>query len=143
EILEQIVEKIPPPAGSSEEPLKALIFDSLYDSYRGVIAYICVKEGTLKVGDKVKMMATGVEYEVNELGVFSPSPLQKDMLTVGDVGYLTASIKDVKDTRVGDTITLAQNPATTPLPGYRRLNPMVFCGLYPVDSDNYNDLREA
>jgi len=143
DILEQIVEKIPPPLGQEEDPLKALIFDSLYDSYRGVIAYICVKEGRLKVGDKIKMMATGVEYEVQELGVFSPSPLTKDELIVGDVGYLTASIKDVKDTRVGDTITLANRPAEAPLPGYRKMNPMVFCGLYPVNSDNYNDLREA
>jgi len=143
DILEQIVEKIPPPLGQEEDPLKALIFDSLYDSYRGVIAYVCVKEGRLKVGDKIKMMATGVEYEVQELGVFSPSPLTKDELIVGDVGYLTASIKDVKDTRVGDTITLANRPAEEPLPGYRKMNPMVFCGLYPVNSDNYNDLREA
>src|SRR5699024_5541438 len=143
EILEQIVEKIPPPVGNPDEPLKALIFDSLYDSYRGVIAYVCIKEGSVKVGDKVKMMATGKEYEVNEVGVFNPKPVKQDELTVGDVGYLTASIKTVGDTRVGDTITLANNPAAEPLPGYRKLNPMVFCGLYPVDADNYNDLREA
>ncbi|WP_163581208.1 translation elongation factor 4 [Gracilibacillus saliphilus] len=143
EILDQIVEKIPAPEGNPDEPLKALIFDSLYDPYRGVIAYICVKEGSVKVGDKIKMMATGKEFEVNEVGVFNPKPVQQDQLTVGDVGYLTASIKNVGDSRVGDTITLANNPAAEPLPGYRRLNPMVFCGLYPVDADKYNDLREA
>src|SRR5690625_2360907 len=143
EILERIVERIPAPAGEEEEPLKALIFDSLYDPYRGVIAYVCIKEGSLKVSDTIKMMATGSEYEVIELGVFTPSPDERNELTVGDVGYLTASMKDVSDTRVGDTLTLAERPAETPLPGYRRLNPMVYCGLYPVSSDNYNDLHEA
>ncbi|WP_053219114.1 translation elongation factor 4 [Virgibacillus senegalensis] len=143
EILEQIVERIPAPPGNAEEPLKALIFDSLYDPYRGVIAYICVKEGSVKVGDKIKMMATGKEFEVNELGVFNPKPFPQDELTVGDVGYLTASIKNVGDSQVGDTITLSENPASEALPGYKRLNPMVFCGMYPVDANNYNDLREA
>ncbi|QGH34983.1 elongation factor 4 [Gracilibacillus salitolerans] len=143
EILDQIVERIPAPEGNPDEPLKALIFDSLYDPYRGVVAYVCVKEGSVKVGDKIKMMATGKEFEVNEVGVFNPKPIAQDELTVGDVGYLTASIKNVGDTRVGDTITLVKNPAIEPLPGYRRLNPMVFCGLYPVDADRYNDLREA
>nr|WP_130860054.1 MULTISPECIES: translation elongation factor 4 [Gracilibacillus] len=143
EILTQIVEKIPAPSGDQDAPLKALIFDSLYDPYRGVIAYICVKEGSVKVGDKIKMMATGKEFEVNEVGVFNPKPVQQEELCVGDVGYLTASIKNVGDSRVGDTITLANRPADEPLPGYRRLNPMVFCGLYPVDADRYNDLREA
>lgn len=143
EILEQIVERIPAPVGKEDVPLKALIFDSLYDSYRGVIAYVCIKEGSIKVGDTIKMMANDVEYEVLELGVFAPEPVKKSQLMVGDVGYLTAAIKDVSDARVGDTITLANNPAETPLPGYRRLNPMVFCGLYPVDSDDYNNLREA
>ncbi|MBM7678881.1 GTP-binding protein LepA [Gracilibacillus alcaliphilus] len=143
EILEQIVERIPAPEGEPEAPLKALVFDSLYDPYRGVVAYICVKEGSVKVGDKIKMMATGKEFEVNEVGVFNPKPVQLKELSVGDVGYLTASIKNVGDTRVGDTITLANNPADQPLPGYRKLNPMVFCGLYPVDADKYNDLREA
>ncbi|SHN11032.1 translation elongation factor 4 [Gracilibacillus kekensis] len=143
EILDQIVERIPAPEGDPEEPLKALIFDSLYDPYRGVVAYVCVKEGSVKVGDKIKMMATGKEFEVNEVGVFNPKPVQQDDLSVGDVGYLTASIKNVGDTQVGDTITLANNPANEPLPGYRKLNPMVFCGLYPVDADKYNDLREA
>ncbi|SHF67735.1 translation elongation factor 4 [Ornithinibacillus halophilus] len=143
EILERITEAIPAPAGEPEEPLKALIFDSLYDSYKGVVAYVCIKEGSVKVGDKIKMMATGKEFEVNELGVFTPKPVSKQELTVGEVGYLTASIKNVSDSRVGDTITLANRVAEEALPGYRRLNPMVFCGLYPVDSNNYNDLREA
>ncbi|WP_221565682.1 translation elongation factor 4 [Alkalihalobacillus sp. TS-13] len=143
DILEQIVEKVPAPQGDPEAPLKALIFDSLYDSYRGVVAYIRITEGTVKVGQKIKMMATGKEFEVSELGVFTPKPVMKDELTVGDVGFLTASIKNVGDTRVGDTITSAKNGADTPLPGYRKMNPMVFCGLYPVDSNNYNDLREA
>lgn len=143
EILERIVDRVPAPAGKEDEPLKALIFDSLYDSYRGVIASICVKEGQVKVGDKIKMMASGKEYEVLELGVLTPKAMSKDVLTVGDVGFLTAAIKEVKDTRVGDTITTAENGATTPLPGYRKLNPMVFCGLYPVNSEDYNPLREA
>ncbi|SER18281.1 GTP-binding protein LepA [Gracilibacillus ureilyticus] len=143
DILEQIVERIPAPAGNADDPLKALIFDSLYDPYRGVVAYVCIKEGSVKVGDKIRMMATGKEFEVNEVGVFNPKPVKQDMLTVGDVGYLTASIKNVGDTRVGDTITLANRPAEEALPGYRKLNPMVFCGLYPVDADKYNDLREA
>ncbi|WP_106497095.1 translation elongation factor 4 [Lentibacillus sp. Marseille-P4043] len=143
EILERIVDAVPAPAGDSDEPLKALIFDSLYDPYRGVIAYVCVKEGSVKVGDKIKMMATEKEFEVNEIGVFTPKPVTKDELVVGDVGYLTASIKQVGDSRVGDTITHVNNPAETPLPGYKRLNPMVFCGLYPIDSNKYNDLREA
>lgn len=143
EILEEIVERIPEPEGDPNEPLKALIFDSLYDPYRGVIAYVCIKEGSVKVGDKIKMMATGKEFEVNEVGVFNPKPSQLDYLTVGDVGYITASIKNINDTQVGDTITLVNNQADEPLPGYRKLNPMVFCGLYPVDADDYNDLREA
>ncbi|WP_249871047.1 translation elongation factor 4 [Oceanobacillus saliphilus] len=143
EILERITEVVPEPAGDPEAPLKALIFDSLYDSYRGVVAYVCIKEGSVKVGDKIKMMATEKEFEVNEVGVFTPKPLTKDGLTVGDVGYLTASIKNVGDSRVGDTVTHALRPAEEALPGYRKLNPMVFCGLYPVDSNDYNDLREA
>ncbi|WP_112181408.1 translation elongation factor 4 [Paraliobacillus zengyii] len=143
EILERIVEKIPAPSGNADEPLKALIFDSLYDTYRGVIAYVCIKEGSVKVGDTIKMMANGKEFEVNDVGVFTPKPVSQNVLSVGDVGYLTASMKDVGDSQVGDTITLANNPAEVALPGYRRLNPMVFCGLYPVDANNYNDLREA
>lgn len=143
EILEQIVEKIPAPKGDPDEPLKALIFDSLYDSYRGVVAYIRVVQGTVRVGDKIKMMSTGKEFEVTELGVFTPKEVPREELTVGDVGYLTASIKNVKDTRVGDTITSTSNPADEPLPGYRKMNPVVYCGMYPIDSSQYNDLREA
>ncbi|MEH6888282.1 elongation factor 4 [Bacillus sp. JJ864] len=143
DILEQIVEKVPAPAGDSEEPLQCMIFDSLYDPYRGVIAYIRVVNGTVKVGDKVRMMATGKEFEVTEVGVFTPKTTQRQELTVGDVGFLAASIKNVGDTRVGDTITHAKRPAAEALPGYRKLNPMVFCGLYPIDSARYNDLRDA
>ncbi|MGE6629242.1 translation elongation factor 4 [Bacillus sp. NPDC077027] len=143
EILEQIVEKVPAPTGDPEAPLQALIFDSLYDAYRGVIAYIRIVEGTVKPGQKIKMMATGKEFEVLEVGVFTPKAMPTDELTVGDVGYLTAAIKNVGDTRVGDTITSAVNPAQEALPGYRKLNPMVYCGLYPIDTAKYNDLREA
>ena len=143
DILEQIVEKVPAPTGDPEAPLKALIFDSLYDPYRGVVAYIRVMEGTVRPGDKIRMMATGKEFEVIEAGVFTPRTTLRDELTVGDVGFLTAAIKNVGDTRVGDTITSVINPAVEALPGYRRLNPMVFCGLYPIESSRYNDLREA
>ncbi|MFC0188125.1 translation elongation factor 4 [Fictibacillus aquaticus] len=143
EILEQVVEKVPAPAGDPDNPLQALIFDSLYDPYRGVVTYIRIAEGTVKVGDKIKMMATGAEFEVLELGVFTPKSVKKDFLTVGDVGFLAASIKNVGDTQVGDTITSAVKPAAAPLPGYRKMNPMVYCGLYPVDTAKYNDLREA
>ncbi len=143
DILEQVVKTVPAPTGDPDAPLKALIFDSLYDAYRGVVAYIRVVEGSVKVGDKIKMMATGAEFEVNEVGVFTPKSLLLDELTVGDVGFLTASIKNVGDTRVGDTITNAKNGATEPLPGYRKLNPMVYCGLYPIDTARFNDLREA
>ncbi|MFC0415754.1 translation elongation factor 4 [Cytobacillus solani] len=143
EILEQVVEKVPAPTGDPDAPLKALIFDSLFDAYRGVVAYIRVVEGTVKAGDKIRMMATGKEFEVVEVGVFSPKAQAQDELTVGDVGFLTAAIKNVGDTRVGDTITSAKNGATEALPGYRKLNPMVFCGLYPIDSAKFNDLRDA
>jgi len=143
EILEQVVELVPPPQGDPNAPLKALIFDSLYDAYRGVVAYIRVVDGSVKAGDKIKMMATGKEFEVIEVGVFTPKSTVVDELNVGDVGYLTAAIKNVGDTRVGDTITNAKNGATEPLPGYRTLNPMVYCGLYPIDSARFNDLREA
>ncbi|MGE7215936.1 translation elongation factor 4 [Priestia koreensis] len=143
EILEQVVAKVPAPTGDPEGPLKAMIFDSLYDSYRGVVAYIRIVEGSVKVGDKIRMMATGKEFEVTELGVFTPKAVAKEELSVGDVGFLTAAIKNVGDTRVGDTITHVKNSAAEPLPGYRRLNPMVFCGLYPIDTAKYNDLREA
>lgn len=143
EILEHIVAKVPPPEMDPDEPLKALIFDSLYDPYRGVVAYIRIVEGTVRVGDKIKTMSTGKEFEVTELGVFTPKAESREELTVGDVGYLTASIKNVSDTSVGDTITSVERPAVEPLPGYRKMNPMVFCGIYPIDSNQYNDLREA
>jgi GTP-binding protein LepA len=143
EILEQIVEKVPAPTGDPDAPLKALIFDSIYDAYRGVVVSIRVVDGTIKVGDKIKMMATGKEFEVTEVGVHNPKPTAVDELSIGDVGYLSAAIKHVGDTRVGDTITNAKNGATEPLPGYRRLNPMVYCGVYPIDSARFNDLRDA
>ncbi|PID02181.1 elongation factor 4 [Sporosarcina sp. P2] len=143
EILEQIVEKVPAPQGDPDAPLKALIFDSHYDQYKGVIVNIRIVEGKVKPGDMIRMMATGKEFEVLELGVFTPGISPRDELTVGDVGFLSASIKTVGDTQVGDTITLVDDPAEEALPGYRRMNPMVFCGLYPIDTSKYNDLREA
>lgn len=143
EILEQIVEKVPAPDGDPEAPLQALIFDSVYDPYKGVIISIRIVNGTVKPGDKIRMMATGVEFEVIEVGVHTPKSVPQAELTVGDVGYLTASIKNVGDTRVGDTVTSANRPAEAPLEGYRKLNPMVYCGLYPIDTARYNDLREA
>ena len=143
DILEQIVEKVPAPTGDPEAPLKALIFDSYYDAYRGVVVSIRVIDGTVKAGDKIRMMATGKEFEVTEVGVSNPKHTAVDELTVGDVGFLSAAIKHVGDTQVGDTVTNAKNGATEPLPGYRKLNPMVFCGLYPIDNTKYNDLREA
>lgn len=143
EILEQVVQKVPAPTGIPSEPLKGLIFDSHYDPYKGVITYIRVVDGSIKPGMKMKMMASGKTFEVTEVGVFKPKMTQVDELTVGDVGFIVASIKNVRDTRVGDTVTDAKNPAKEPLPGYRKVNPVVFCGLYPVESANYNDLREA
>ncbi|MBC1489171.1 elongation factor 4 [Listeria sp. FSL L7-1485] len=143
DILEQIVEKVPEPTGDVSKPLKALIFDSVFDAYRGVIANIRIVDGVVKAGDRIRMMSNGKEFEVTEVGVFSPKATPQDALLVGDVGYLTAAIKNVGDTRVGDTITLANNPAEEALDGYRKLNPMVYCGLYPIDSSKYNDLRDA
>lgn len=143
DILEQIVEKVPAPTGDLDAHLKALIFDSVYDSYRGVILNVRIVDGTVKPGDKIKMMSNGATFEVAEVGIFSPKTIKRDFLMVGDVGYITASIKTVKDTQVGDTITSVVNPATEALPGYRKMNPMVYCGLYPIDSSRYNDLREA
>ncbi|MCJ1908760.1 translation elongation factor 4 [Planococcus ruber] len=143
EILEQIVEKVPAPSGDPSAPLKALIFDSVYDPYRGIVSYIRIVEGTVKPGDRIRMMASGKEFEVIEAGVFTPRATLREELTVGDVGFLTAAIKNVGDATVGDTITLANNPAKEALPGYRRLNPMVYCGLYPIDTSKYNDLRDA
>ncbi len=144
DVLEQIIEKLPAPAGDENAPLQALIFDSLYDSYRGVIVFCRVKEGTIKAGDKVKMMATGASFDVVEVGYFGAGQfIACDRLTAGMVGYMTASIKNVSDTRVGDTITSAVNPCAEPLPGYKKVNPMVYCGMYPADGAKYPDLRDA
>lgn len=143
DILEQVVELIPEPQGNLDAPLKALIFDSVYDAYRGVVLNIRVMDGVLRPGDKIKLMSNGKTFDVTEVGVFSPKAIQRDYLMVGDVGYVTAAIKTVQDTRVGDTITLANNPAEEALEGYRQMNPMVYCGLYPIDTSRYNDLREA
>ncbi|MCL6610133.1 MAG: translation elongation factor 4 [Peptococcaceae bacterium] len=143
ELLEQIVKKIPPPRGNPADPLRALIFDSHYDSYKGVIAYVRVVEGRLKKGDVIRMMSTGREFEVDEVGIFRPAMTSVDMLDTGEVGFIAAGIKNVKECRVGDTVTGAGRPAAEPLPGYRKVTPMVYCGLYPVDSGQYEDLREA
>jgi GTP-binding protein LepA len=143
EILEAIVKKVPPPEGEVEEPLQALIFDSHYDPYRGAISYLRVVKGSLKKGMKIKMMSTGKVFEVNEVGVFIPAMTLVEQLNPGEVGFMAASIKNVKDTQVGDTITSAEKPAAKPLPGYRKATPMVFCGLYPVETKDYEDLREA
>ncbi|MFC4766337.1 translation elongation factor 4 [Effusibacillus consociatus] len=143
EILEQIVQKVPAPEGDPDKPLQALIFDSHFDPYKGVIIYVRVVNGSIKPGMKIRMMATKAEYEVVEIGALRPRMTPVDELMVGDVGYIAASIKNVKHTRVGDTVTDAKAPAAEPLPGYRGINPMVFCGLYPVDTADYNDLREA
>ncbi len=143
-VLDEIVEKIPAPQGDVNAPLKALIFDSYYDSYRGVIVYVRVKEGTLKAGDKIKMMATGAEFEVVEVGVMHPSGLiPHKSLSAGEVGYIAASIKNIHDTQVGDTVTTVNNPAKEPLPGYKKVNPMVYCGIYPADGAHYEDLKDA
>ena len=143
EILEQVVQKVPAPQGDPEAPLKALIFDSYYDAYKGVICYIRVIDGKLRAGTPIKFMATGATFDVVEVGTFMPRSTIVDELGPGDVGFVTASIKNVKDTRVGDTITNAKRPTAEALPGYRGINPMVFCGLYPIESSDYNDLREA
>jgi GTP-binding protein LepA len=143
EILEQIVEKVPAPQGSVDNPLKALIFDSVYDAYRGVILQVRVMDGIVKPGDEIQLMSNGKTFDVTEVGIFTPKTVGRDFLATGDVGYIAAAIKTVADTRVGDTITLADNPAEEPLHGYKQLNPMVFAGIYPIESNKYNDLREA
>ena len=143
EILEQIVEKVPAPQGEVDAPLKALIFDSVYDAYRGVILQIRVIDGSLKVGDRIQLMSNGKEFDVTEVGIFTPKAVARDFLMAGDVGYVAASIKTVADTRVGDTVTLASNPASEALEGYKEMNPMVFAGIYPIESNKFNDLREA
>ncbi|CAH1209350.1 MULTISPECIES: translation elongation factor 4 [Paenibacillus] len=143
EILEQVVQKVPAPSGDPDEPLKALIFDSHYDPYKGVIVYVRVIDGKIKSGSKIKMMATGKSFEVIEVGAFKPRMTIVDELNVGDVGFIVAGIRHVGDTRVGDTVTDAKNPTAEPLPGYRKINPMVYCGLYPIETSDYTDLREA
>ncbi|MET3290130.1 UNVERIFIED_CONTAM: GTP-binding protein LepA [Brevibacillus sp. OAP136] len=143
DVLEAVVKKVPAPTGDPDAPLQALIFDSYFDPYRGVIASVRIVNGTLKKGMKIKMMATGKAFEVTEVGTSTPRQTQVEELTVGDVGYVAASIKTVGDTSVGDTITDAARPAAEPLPGYRKINSMVFCGLYPIDTSDYNDLRDA
>ena len=143
EVLEQIVKKIPTPKGDPSVPLKALIFDSYYDPYKGAIAYARIFEGTIKKGMKIKMMANASEFEVDEVGVFKPKLFETESLTAGEVGFIAAAIKNVKDCRVGDTITDAENPAKEPMPGYKKAVPVVFCGLYPVDNADYDDLRDA
>lgn len=144
DVLESVVKKIPCPQGEEEAPLRALIFDSYYDSYKGVIIYTRVKEGTVRVGDTIRMMYTKKEFQVTELGYLRPGSLAPGVeLRAGEVGYIAASIKNVKDTRVGDTVTLADNMAAEPLPGYKKVNSMVFCGIYPADGSKYGDLRDA
>jgi GTP-binding protein LepA len=143
EILESIVHLVPPPKDTVNQPLRALIFDSYYDPYRGVIVYFRVVDGTVKKGDKIRLMVSHKEYEIDELGVLSPNQIQVDELHAGEVGYLGAAIKAVEDARVGDTITLAAKPAEAPLPGYAEAKPMVYCGLFPIDADQYGDLRDA
>ncbi len=143
EVLEAIVKNVPAPKGDVNAPLKALIFDSYYDAYRGVIIMMRVKEGRVKVGDEIMMMATGKKYLVTELGIRTPNEIKQDELRAGEVGYLAAQIRDIKDISTGDTITEANNPTSEALPGYREITPMVYCGLYPSDSKKYNDLKEA
>ena len=143
EVLEKIVQEFPAPSGSINNPTQALIFDSFYDAYRGVIVFVRIKEGSVKVGDTIKFMASGATYEVTEVGVRTPKEVKKDILVTGEVGWISASIKSIHDVHVGDTITTLDNESTVQLPGYRQLNPMVFCGLYPIDNARYKDLREA
>lgn len=144
QVLEEIVEKIPAPEGDENAPLQALIFDSYYDSYKGVIVYVRVKQGSLKAGQRIRFMATNAEFDVVEVGEMHPSGLRvTDSLAAGDVGYIAASIKNIQDTRVGDTVTTVKNPASEPLPGYKKVNPMVYCGIYPADGAQYEDLKEA
>lgn len=142
-VLEQIVSHFPAPSGDENAALQALVFDSFYDPYRGIIALIRIREGSLSVGDKIRFMATGAEYEVLEVGIRNPREVKMNTLMCGDVGWFAASIKSIQDVRVGDTVTKVDNPAEKPLSGYRKLNPMVYCGLYPTDAAKYGDLREA
>lgn len=143
DVLEAVVKQIPSPSGDENKSLQALIFDSYYDSYRGVVVLICVKNGSVKVGDKIRLMAANKEYVVTEVGIRTPKEIKVDSLSAGEVGYLAGQIKDIRDVVPGDTITHADAPCKEPLPGYRKMNPMVYCGLYPVDSKKYLDLKDA
>lgn len=143
QVLQQVVDNIPAPGGDPEAPIQALIFDSIYDNYKGALSYVRVKNGTIKPGMRIRYMATGREFDVTEVGVFTPGLLPADSLTAGEVGYISASIKSVAETKVGDTITDANNPAKEALPGYKQANPMVFCGIYPADGADYENLRDA
>ncbi len=143
QVLAAVVDTVPPPSGDINKPLKALIFDSVYDNYKGALSYVRVVDGIVKPGMKIRYMATGNEFEVTEVGIFSPTLMPIDALEAGEVGYISASIKNVRETKVGDTITDADNPADAPLPGYKQANPMVFCGIYPADGADYENLRDA
>ena len=143
QVLAAVVDTVPPPSGDINKPLKALIFDSVYDNYKGALSYVRVVDGVVKPGMKIRYMATGNEFEVTEVGIFSPTLMPIDALEAGEVGYISASIKNVRETKVGDTITDADNPADAPLPGYKQANPMVFCGIYPADGADYENLRDA
>ncbi len=143
EVLAQLVDLVPPPEGSAEAPLRALIFDSIYDNYKGALSYVRIKEGTVRAGMRIRSMATGNEFDVTEVGVFTPTLKPTEELAAGEVGYIAASIKSVSETKVGDTITDVANPAKEPLPGYKQANPMVFCGIYPADGADYESLRDA
>ena len=143
QVLAAVVDTVPPPSGDINKPLKALIFDSVYDNYKGALSYVRVVDGVVKPGMKIRYMATGNEFEVTEVGIFSPTLMPIDALEAGEVGYISASIKNVRETKVGDTITDADNPADEPLPGYKQANPMVFCGIYPADGADYENLRDA
>ena len=143
DVLEAVVKYLPSPKGDINSPLKALVFDSYYDSYRGVVVFVCIKQGSVKVGDKIRFVQEGKDFEVTEVGVKTPYEVKRDSLSVGEVGYICASIKSIQDIHIGDTITLADNPCDKALPGYRKMNPMVYCGMYPTDNNKYNDLRDA
>ena len=143
DVLEGIVARVPAPEGESDAPLKALVFDSKFDAYKGVVLYIRVMEGSIRKGQRIRMMATGAEFDVTEVGYFKPNLVNVDELTAGQVGFFAASIKNVKDARVGDTVTDANNPAPRALPGDRKATPMVYCGLYPVENSDYDNLRDA
>ncbi len=143
DLLEAVTQYFPAPSGDEDAPLKALIFDSYYDNYKGVILFVRIKDGQVKVGDKIKTYLSGTIYDVTEVGAFAPAPLPKERLKAGEVGYIAASIKSIQDVAVGDTVTSATNPASEPLPGYKQVQPVVFCGIYPLDGSKFNDLKEA